>query len=398
MPFEQKAERNKVAAPSNEAQDSESLFCKISREFNVVTGGIIDGYSKGVDDAKAHPLRFAGNLAAAAGTTLALEGPGFVRVGASIIAAAGITGFAKQAADSYLGCLPAIKDTWQSANHIEDNKRVVAQQLGPLAFDVSLMPLAGFLGARVGQKLLRQDLIPISPEVQKVISPLENFSTMRIGLNGGDRLILLPDGLARYESVNGSVETYVHRLIDNDYLMFSRATGNPSEILPTIQYVYLKRSLLDRWIAKPKANFQSRVIRAMGEALEESSSTSLLNDIPTGSLPIGFGHERLAWITPDGSVAVIGPVQTRANCPQLLQPFKTSIRGTEQIEWFPYAESRDITYAEVKDVARQMEKSGWAASDWKPSNCGRLADGTVVRLDPEGVLPPSEAQWVMQGS
>jgi hypothetical protein len=123
---------------------------------------------------------------------------------------------------------------------------------------------------------------------------------------------------------------------------------------------------------------------------------NLIDRIPLGSIPIGAGSQRLAWLMPNNGVAVIGPNERRrSDCPYLIQPID-SVRvmsdhlvGRFYRSWrlstYPYAETGDITDAEILELKSRMEADGWFVDDWKRINVGRLVDGSIVRLDAENL-------------
>jgi hypothetical protein len=124
------------------------------------------------------------------------------------------------------------------------------------------------------------------------------------------------------------------------------------------------------------------------QLLGNKDGAAAMRAIPSGCIPIGLGAHRIAWLTVDGSVVVIGPCEERPKCPHLLQPFDRKVFGTFQLEWFPYVETKDITMDDVNTLKQQVADSGWLVEDWHPGNVGRLADGTLVRIDPDRVYPP----------
>ncbi|MBI4533511.1 MAG: hypothetical protein HY711_06145 [Candidatus Melainabacteria bacterium] len=290
-----------------------------------------------------------------------------------------------------------MKDTWQFPNHVTDNRATVAHQLGPLAFEMTLMTVAGCAGAKAGQGLLRHGLQPLSPKALKMITPSQAYAMKRFKLDSSGELVLFPDGVARYQPLaDGSVFTYAHRALNPTSSIFYKPAKSPARILPTLKVIQSEKTgLFDRWITQ---SGEGSLVLTERQLSQSRGAKALLKDIPNGSLPIGFGRARIAWLTPDGTVAVLGPVHARAQCPELLQPFKTQVKRDMQLEWFPYAETRNVTMAEMQALKARMENAGWTASDWKPANCGRLANGRVVRLDPENVIRGQQSPWIMDGS
>jgi hypothetical protein len=116
--------------------------------------------------------------------------------------------------------------------------------------------------------------------------------------------------------------------------------------------------------------------------------------VPDGSIPIGLGSKRQAWLPPSSEHAVVlGPKFERPNVPNLLQPTNSEVIGDKQLEWFKFGESDSVTRADVKAVNHQIKLSGWHPDDSYTANYVRLMDGSVWRVDPEDLYPMSDRSW-----
>ena len=271
---------------AQDAYPGNNFLSKIDKEINVVCGGIADGFWEGLSDARSNPIRFSGSLIAASALTMALEGPSSVRRPALVIAGIGASGFIKQTKDAFVTCWSAMKDTWQFPNHVEDNRAAVAHRLGPLAFEMTLMTVAGCAGAKAGQQLLRHRLQPLSPETLKMITPSQAYPMKRFKLDRGGELVLFPDGVARYQLADGSVSTYAHRALTPTSSIFYKPAPSPARMLPTLKVIQSeKTSLFDRWITQPG---EGSLVLTERQLLQSRGAQALLKDIPNGSLPIGF--------------------------------------------------------------------------------------------------------------
>jgi len=112
---------------------------------------------------------------------------------------------------------------------------------------------------------------------------------------------------------------------------------------------------------------------------------SVLGCVPTDSIPIGIGSNRLAWLTPNNIVIVVGPCQSLPRCPYLLQPFDMVHKRNWQAAFYEFADTGNISRQDMDELHSKMEAAGWFAGDPSACNYGRLVDGTVVRIDPDAV-------------
>ncbi len=117
----------------------------------------------------------------------------------------------------------------------------------------------------------------------------------------------------------------------------------------------------------------------------DAGGAEALRHIPDGSIPLGLGKKRLAWLTPNHEVAVIGPEQTRPDCPLVLQPRRHQQFGSYSLDWYEFAETRQIVQADVDTIVRLSEGCGWLFFDKHFGNVGRLASGRLVLLDPDAI-------------
>lgn len=108
--------------------------------------------------------------------------------------------------------------------------------------------------------------------------------------------------------------------------------------------------------------------------------------IPSGSVPLGVGRMRQAWMTPNDEVVVFGPKYNRPETAGLLPVRRRQFVESQRIDWLPYADSRDITRADIKAVNKVLYKAGYQAGDNVLANYGRTVDGRVWRTDPGGLM------------
>lgn len=154
------------AAGMRSSESDESTWTKVCRELYVVGGGTLEGLANGVDHAQKHPVQFAGNLAASVGMVVALKGPGRFRAPAAAIGSLGSLGFASQVATCLQDTLPVIGDTWNSQENLYQNKAIVEQRLGPLAFDSAAMLITGYGAHRIGEASRIRAMMPNIPAAQ----------------------------------------------------------------------------------------------------------------------------------------------------------------------------------------------------------------------------------------
>ncbi|MBY0549764.1 MAG: hypothetical protein K2W95_20995 [Candidatus Obscuribacterales bacterium] len=226
-----------------------------------------------------------------------------------------------------------------------------------------------------------------SPAEPQLRAPSAEVTAEVVSVRGGGSIKLLSDGSAivNTPSVAGAEAKLNYRSMGEDrvgseYFLLFDLKPTPSETAASISMfvrcgkttpVTIESSL--GCYAEPWTKWQPTEIAALDSA------------IPTGSVPIGVGVRRQAWLTPDKQIVVIGPAQPRPDCPFLRTPFKVEKPGTKQIEFFEYADPRGITYSEVKCFDAAMRAAGWEVKDSKPMNYVRSADGKMWRVDPDDV-------------
>ncbi len=217
-------------------------------------------------------------------------------------------------------------------------------------------------------------------------SPLAESTGEVIAIKGGGTIRLMTDGTAIVKDGASSKGDKLHyRSMGADgqntqYLLLYDLKATPTETASTIQVFALdaKSTPVEIETAssylEPWTNWRESEIAALNQA------------IPKGSIPIGIGVSRQAWLTPNDHIVVIGPFQERPDSPYLRKPFKVEEIGTfKQIEWFEYADSRGITPEDVAAFDARMAKDGWVVKDSKPMNYARSRDGKMWRIDPDDV-------------
>ncbi len=115
---------------------------------------------------------------------------------------------------------------------------------------------------------------------------------------------------------------------------------------------------------------------------------AVLDSIPEGSEVIGCGFFRLILRAPSGEVYSIQTVRgepRHPDCPLLLQPTKTTQYGSILVEELPYADTSNITDADLDAMAKALERIKWRLIDPDKQNLGRLLDGTLVVIDPGAI-------------
>jgi hypothetical protein len=220
-----------------------------------------------------------------------------------------------------------------------------------------------------------------------VVEPLAKV----LPVAGGGTIKLLSDGTAILKDPASGGETkQAYRSMGADrsgseYFLLYELKATPAETAATISLfalhskttpVNIESSL--GYYAEPWTKWTTSQIDALNNA------------IPVGSMPIGIGTYRQAWLTPKEHIVVVGPSQQRPDCPYLRKPIKVEQLGlSRQIEWFELADSRGITPADVKAFDTKMLADGWAVKDSKPMNYARSSDGKMWRIDPDDVYRQS---------
>ncbi len=214
---------------------------------------------------------------------------------------------------------------------------------------------------------------PFVAAARKARAVLPGFRQMPT--SEGGNLKLMPNGFAELVDDAGIKNKLAYWSVgDGGFMLYQTGLG-PAETSSTFEYFSAKPSKITigdaTWLDWKQ--LAPTEIAAAGEA------------IPKGSIPVGFGTVRQAWLTPAEEIVVLGPVQERVDCPYLLKPFRKTIVGTRQIEWFPYGENHSITSADVSAFDARVRSDGWSTSDQKITNYIRLRDGSMWIVDPEAV-------------
>jgi hypothetical protein len=106
--------------------------------------------------------------------------------------------------------------------------------------------------------------------------------------------------------------------------------------------------------------------------------------IPPGSLPIGHGGSRMAFLTPDKDVSVIGLQQFRQPLPDMVFPKSRLLGGNIQAERLPFVGHEGLTDEHVVEVGESVRKFGFMFNDRQVANIGRL-DNKLKVVDPGSV-------------
>lgn len=201
----------------------------------------------------------------------------------------------------------------------------------------------------------------------------------------GSKVRLMPDGTAEIIGASAEPEKLSYRLMSRfllegsegevrGYLLY-KPSENPADTFASM-----------RWFEHATDDNSVKVLKfwEWNERAQGPEWAKALATIPEGSVPTGVGTDRMGWLAPDGTVRVLGPKYNRPDCPALMQPLAPpEVIGNWQIEKFPYAETRDITREEIEAVMQKMKSQGWTTDDLQTGNVGRLADGSLVQIDPE---------------
>jgi putative nucleotidyltransferase with HDIG domain len=191
----------------------------------------------------------------------------------------------------------------------------------------------------------------------------------------GGNLKLMPNGFAELVDDAGVKNKLAYWSVGDGGFMLYRTGLGPAETSSTFKY----------FSAKPSKITIGDATWLDWKQLAPTEIATASEAIPKGSIPVGFGTVRQAWLTPAEEIVVLGPVQDRVDCPYLLKPFRKTIVGTRQIEWFPYGENHSITSAEVSAFDARVRSEGWSTSDHKITNYIRLRDRSMWIVDPEAV-------------
>jgi S1-C subfamily serine protease len=139
----------------------DSVWAKVSREMNVLGGGLFDGaYDRAVGTIKAphELLEQSATIATYAYIFGAIKTP-LVRGPLTAIALVGNVEMLKQIETDATKSLSAIVDTWRSPQNLESDRAAIAASLTPLAVDTASL----FLGALAGTKIRKMAYVSSSP-------------------------------------------------------------------------------------------------------------------------------------------------------------------------------------------------------------------------------------------
>lgn len=212
----------------------------------------------------------------------------------------------------------------------------------------------------------------------------------------GLRFIDNNDGTATIKHEDGSSTTLGMRkiLANDDYFVFYEQGVDAKQLFKSMKFFDTRNG---------QEQTQAKMYRA-NEFLQRPGAEALLNAMPSGCVPLGFGHLRFAFLSPSGDVLCIGPNVERPSCPALLQAKERKVFGGYQIETLDYAD-HNITEAERKQLYSQFMKfsetdkrnlspSEWYLIDYKDENVGRLADGRIVVIDPDCMDLVNTQHWL----
>ncbi len=132
---------------------TESKSDKLWRVTSVLSSGTVDGFTKGLSEAAANPLRFTAEVAGAGAVALAMKGPAWLRGATTTVGIIGGAVFLADLGTKVKDMAPSVGALWQSNKASHDVYQKASNVLGPLAFDTTSMLLAGGLGAKLGTKL-----------------------------------------------------------------------------------------------------------------------------------------------------------------------------------------------------------------------------------------------------
>lgn len=126
--------------------------------------------------------------------------------------------------------------------------------------------------------------------------------------------------------------------------------------------------------------------------IDSPESQQLLASLPRNCHFLGVGWKRIALLTPEGEVAVIGPKENCSPCPLVLQPSRT-VESTEnyQLQILPYAENRQLGQKDLVSLCRTLRDTGWIMNDASIANIGKLNNGTLMVIDREAVTSRSRS-------
>lgn len=151
----------------------EPIDRKIIRTASQVGLATIQGAgSYGITHAVDHPLQFGAEMVGAVVLPIALRGPAWVKVPATLVAGVGGVTFGFHVADAVTTAAPAIRDLWDSPSNTKSSTELIRQSLGPVAFDTALMGGMGILGNRAATKLHEVDPLALRASLTERASGL----------------------------------------------------------------------------------------------------------------------------------------------------------------------------------------------------------------------------------
>jgi hypothetical protein len=101
---------------------------------------------------------------------------------------------------------------------------------------------------------------------------------------------------------------------------------------------------------------------------------------PNGTVPLSYGVDRVALLTPANDVVLLGQPGFRPPAPNMLFPKAINVNQKIQAEVLDRADTSEITRREFDGASKVSESAGWRISDPHYGNLGRL-DGKLKLLD-----------------
>jgi hypothetical protein len=107
----------------------------------------------------------------------------------------------------------------------------------------------------------------------------------------------------------------------------------------------------------------------------------LTKAIPEGSIPIGTGRSRIAFLTEAKQVSLLGPPDFRPPFPDMLFPLHREVNQSIQFETLPLARLDKTTAEHLEDMIENAKLSGWDFYDDHRLNLGSVEDGSFKVID-----------------
>jgi len=196
-----------------EHTDDESLTTKLSREAQVLIGGMVGGIEDGAKEAWKDPsntgLKLAGSVAVGIALAHLQRGAGTGRLAGEAAAAGLSISFLADVVNPgrVSTTWAALRDTWASSKAADHNQAVIKQNLGRFAFDTGLMILGGVSGSLLERGLSAK--LPLWEEV--VVQP----NRSKVGFNNirnTGRSPLLPEIPSRMQSAATEIIDWDNRI------------------------------------------------------------------------------------------------------------------------------------------------------------------------------------------